>query len=149
MILKLLFSLDGLNKELSPWDSKYYMAEFRSLCVKERMNELKWPEREYVIQIARFDPPKGIPNVIDSYVRLRQKLEAEGKLEKEPPQLLVCGHGAVDDPDATIIYDQVLNLIHSPQYSKYSSDMIAMRIPPSDQRESFWALVEFTLTQVF
>jgi hypothetical protein len=35
------------------------MGEFRSLCAKEKMNELGWPQREYVIQIARFDPAKG------------------------------------------------------------------------------------------
>jgi hypothetical protein len=35
------------------------MGEFRSLCAKEKMNELKWPERDYIIQIARFDPAKG------------------------------------------------------------------------------------------
>lgn len=35
------------------------MGEFRNLCTKEKMNDLKWPERDYVIQIARFDPAKG------------------------------------------------------------------------------------------
>lgn len=40
-------------------DSQFYMGEFRNLCTKERMNELRWPERDYIIQIARFDPAKG------------------------------------------------------------------------------------------
>jgi hypothetical protein len=35
------------------------MGEFRSLCAKEKMTELKWPERDYIIQVARFDPAKG------------------------------------------------------------------------------------------
>ena len=51
------------------------MGEFRSLCVKEKMNELKWPAKDYIVQIARFDPSKGIPNVIDSYIKLRQLLK--------------------------------------------------------------------------
>jgi len=111
------------------------MGEFRNLCVKEKMAELKWPQRDYVVQIARFDPSKGIPNVIDSYARLRVMLKESGRVtEAEVPQLLICGHGAVDDPDASIIYDQVMNLVNSPDYKVYQSDIIVMRLPPSDQR---------------
>jgi glycosyltransferase involved in cell wall biosynthesis len=125
---------DGLNKELGHWDTQYYMGEFRSLCTKEKMTELAWPQRDYVVQVARFDPSKGIPNVIDSYAKFRKLLEANGKLDSdELPQLLICGHGAVDDPDASIIYDQVLKLIHSEEYSHLVSDIVVMRVPPSDQ----------------
>lgn len=127
--------LDGLNKHLNPWDSQYYMGEFRSLCAKEKMHELKWPARDYVVQVARFDPSKGIPNVVDSYARFRKLLTSSGKVasEDEMPQLLICGHGAVDDPDASIIYDQVINLIHSDDYKQYAKDIVVMRLPPSDQ----------------
>lgn len=126
--------LDGLNKELSPWDSQYYMGEFRSLCVKEKMHELAWPVREYVVQIARFDPSKGIPNVLESYAKFRGLLEAKGTPAEEAPQLLICGHGAVDDPDASIIYDDVANLVNN-KYAKYAKDIVYMRCPPSDQRK--------------
>ncbi|OSX64779.1 glycosyltransferase family 4 protein [Postia placenta MAD-698-R-SB12] len=123
--------LDGLNKHLAPWDSQFYMNEFRSLCVKDKMNELAWPAREYIVQIARFDPSKGIPNVIDSYARFRAL--AKGKVsDNEVPQLLICGHGAVDDPDASIIYDQIISLINT-KYHEYASDIVVMRCPPSDQ----------------
>lgn len=40
-------------------DTQYYMGVFRSLCVREKMHELKWPERDYIVQVARFDPSKG------------------------------------------------------------------------------------------
>ncbi|KAL5533032.1 hypothetical protein ACEPAF_4808 [Sanghuangporus sanghuang] len=125
--------LDGLNKELAPWDLQYYMGEFRNLCAKERMNELKWPLRDYIIQVARFDPSKGIPNVIDSYYKFRRLLEAQGIDEQKAPQLLVCGHGAVDDPDASIIYDATIQQINSQPYVRYVNDIVAMRLPPSDQ----------------
>lgn len=128
--------LDGLNKELDPWDSSYYMGEFRSLCVKEKMNELQWPQRDYIIQVARFDPAKGIPNVIDSYAKFRRQLAKEALEADEIPQLLICGHGAVDDPDASIIYDQVMTLIGSEAYRQYAKDIVVMRLPPSDQCES-------------
>jgi len=125
--------LDGLNKPLDTWDSQYYMGEFRSLCVREKMHELKWPQREYVVQIARFDPSKGIPNVIDSYAKFRKLLAEKTEIQEDQmPQLLVCGHGAVDDPDASIIYDQVTGLINS-QYAQISQDIVVMRLPPSDQ----------------
>lgn len=126
--------LDGLNKPLGDWDLQYYMGEFRQLCVKEKMNELGWPLRDYIVQIARFDPSKGIPNVIDSYARFR-KLLAEKEPATEPPQMLICGHGAVDDPDASIIYDETMQLIHT-KYAEYAKDFVVMRCPPSDQRES-------------
>ncbi len=107
------------------------MGEFRQLCVKEKMIELGWPMRDYIVQIARFDPSKGIPNVIDSYARFRKLLEKEPNVE--PPQMLICGHGAVDDPDASIIYDETMQLIHS-KYPQYAKDFVVMRCPPSDQR---------------
>jgi glycosyltransferase involved in cell wall biosynthesis len=133
------YRLDGLNKELDSWDGQYYMGEFRSLCAKEKMPELAWPSRDYIIQIARFDPSKGIPNVVDSYAKFRDLLKANGKLdENETPQLLICGHGAVDDPDASIIYDQVIKLIHSDTYEHIVNDIVVMRLPPSDQRTVFY-----------
>jgi glycosyltransferase involved in cell wall biosynthesis len=127
--------LDGLNKHLDHWDSHFYMGEFRTLCAKEKMHELKWPLRDYIVQIARFDPAKGIPNVIDSYVKFRKMLEADDvdHDEDDMPQLLICGHGAVDDPDASIIYDQTTELINSDEYREYANDIVVMRVPPCDQ----------------
>jgi glycosyltransferase involved in cell wall biosynthesis len=123
------------------------MGEFRSLCAKEKMTELAWPQRDYVVQVARFDPSKGIPNVVDSYAKFRKLLETKGKLDSdESPQLLICGHGAVDDPDASIIYDQVLKLIHSEEYSHLVNDIVVMRVPPSDQRTLFFSISRVHLT---
>lgn len=112
------------------------MGEFRNLCAKEKMHELKWPTRDYIVQVARFDPAKGIPNVIDSYVKFRRLLQKQSPDldEDDQPQLLICGHGAVDDPDASIIYDETIALIASDQYKEFATDIIVMRIPPSDQR---------------
>ncbi|KAG1782886.1 hypothetical protein EV702DRAFT_1191337 [Suillus placidus] len=125
-----LTGLDGLNKDLHPWDSQFYMGEFQNLCMKEKMAKLKWPQRDYIVQIACFDPSKGIPNVIDSYARFCVMLKESGRVtEVEVPQLLICGHGAVHDPDASIIYDQVMNPVNSPDYKVYQSDIIVMRLP--------------------
>lgn len=45
-------------------DSQYYMGEFRNLCAKEKMNQLSWPQRDYIVQVARFDPAKGIVKLV-------------------------------------------------------------------------------------
>jgi len=88
-----------------------------------------------VVQVARFDPAKGIPNVIDSYCKFRNLLKEKSPdlSEEEHPQLLLCGHGAVDDPDASIIYDQIMQQLASEPYNVYAKDIIVMRLPPSDQ----------------
>lgn len=101
------------------------------------MNELKWPLRDYIVQVARFDPSKGIPNVIDSYYKFRQLLKKNPQFESNDyaPQLLICGHGAVDDPDASIIYDQVIQQLNTAPYDSIAHDVVAMRVPPSDQRK--------------
>jgi hypothetical protein len=65
--------------------------------------------------------------------------------EEEHPQLLICGHGAVDDPDASIIYDQVVQLIASEPYKIYLKDIVVMRLPPSDQRTLFIPLIRIIL----
>ncbi|KAG8767816.1 hypothetical protein FRC15_005458 [Serendipita sp. 397] len=124
--------LDGLSKPLADWDIQYYMGIFRTLCSEIRMSKLHWPAREYIVQVARFDPAKGIPVVIDSFVKLRRKLDLKLPAS-QTPQLLICGHGAIDDPDASIIYSEVLALLETEEYAPYASDIVVMRIPPSDQ----------------
>jgi hypothetical protein len=46
---------------------------------------------KYFIQIARFDPSKGIPDVIKSYAEFHRLLKEKsgGKSPKEVPQLLM------------------------------------------------------------
>ena len=40
---------------------------------------------KYIVQVARFDPSKGVPTVIDSYAEFRRLCEREGILDV--PQL--------------------------------------------------------------
>ncbi|KAG9078413.1 hypothetical protein FS749_009557 [Ceratobasidium sp. UAMH 11750] len=124
--------LDGLSKPLGDWDLDYYMNLFRRQCSEARQNRLHWPDRLYIAQIARFDPSKGIPDVIDSFCKLRKRLD-EILPANRTPQLLICGHGAIDDPDASIIFDETMALLELPQYAAYSNDIVVMRIGPSDQ----------------
>lgn len=52
------------------------------------MAKLHYPSREYIIQVARFDPAKGIPDLIKSYGKLRQHYLKDIPVEKTP-QLVV------------------------------------------------------------
>jgi glycosyltransferase involved in cell wall biosynthesis len=95
------------------------------------MTELKWPHKKYIIQVARFDPAKGIPDVLESYAEFRRLL---GKCspKTEAPQLVICGNGSVDDPDGTLIYDQTMNHIET-RFPHLLSSISVMRLAPNDQ----------------
>lgn len=118
---------------MRPFDQQYYMKSFRSLCIERRSPRLLYPLRDYIVQVARFDPAKGIPDVIRAYVKARHTLDEIIPGSKHP-QLCLVGHGAVDDPDATIIYDQIMALLEEDEVSTFAADIIVMRLPASDQR---------------
>ena len=59
---------------------------------------------------------------------------------------LTSSSSSVDDPDASIIYDQIMQLIHSDEYREYAKDMVVMRLPPSDQRASVVLCFLYQLT---
>jgi hypothetical protein len=42
----------------------------------------------------------------------------------------------IDSPDAAIIYDEIMKLLEKDEYAPYASDVVVMRIGPSDQSRS-------------
>lgn len=114
------------------FDQQYYMKMFRSLCVEKRASKLLYPMRDYIIQVARFDPSKGIPDLIRSYVKARHILDDKIPGSKHP-QLAIVGHGAVDDPDATIIFDQIMDMLEEEEVATFAADIVVVRLPASDQ----------------
>ncbi|KAK9238229.1 hypothetical protein V1525DRAFT_401903 [Lipomyces kononenkoae] len=125
--------LDGLNKDLSRWDTFYYMGLFKKQCEEVKANKLIYPMRPYICQIARFDPSKGIPDVLESYRKLREMMDYDELPLRKIPQLVIAGHGAIDDPDGVIVYDETVKMIATEEYETISSDIIIMRLGPSDQ----------------
>ncbi|KAK9474614.1 uncharacterized protein V1510DRAFT_411494 [Dipodascopsis tothii] len=123
--------LDGLNKDLSKWDTIFYMSLFKHQCEEVKANRLMFPMRPYICQIARFDPSKGIPDVLESYRKLR--LMMEDLPLRKIPQLVIAGHSAVDDPDGTQVFDDTMKIIASPPFATISNDIVVMRVGPSDQ----------------
>jgi hypothetical protein len=107
--------LDGLNKPFGASTVQYYRQVFNSLSKKQCGNTIDW-ERGYICQVARFDPSKGMPHLqiiarpklipgydqlLEAYRQFRAKLKESG--EELGPQLILMGHGSVDDPDGTMI----------------------------------------------
>ncbi|KAK2666580.1 hypothetical protein RAB80_017697 [Fusarium oxysporum f. sp. vasinfectum] len=123
--------LDGLTKPMSDWDISYYGRIFNSQCREQYMPTIQFPEEEYIAQIARFDPSKGILDVLASYEKFHNLL-CHSLPDWRPPKLLICGHGSVDDPDGTIVYDLALEYVnHHLNHLKHL--ICIVRIGPSDQ----------------
>ncbi|KAG0130321.1 trehalose synthase [Tuber indicum] len=121
--------LDGQNKPLRTWDLKFYHRNFRIVCNEQKANHLLYPAREYITQIARFDPSKGIPDVIESYHQLCNRITRDAP-EMLPPQSLICGHGAIDDPDAEIVFAETRELLQYSRYATIANDVAVVRIEP-------------------
>lgn len=123
--------LDGLNKTMSHWDMQYYIREFEAERFRIRMKQLAYPARPYIVQIARFDPAKGIPDVLAAYAELCRVYMKDAD-KKDRPQLVIAGHGAIDDPDATSIYDETISELQE-SYPDIIEDVVVMRVGPTDQ----------------
>ncbi|RAO65083.1 uncharacterized protein BHQ10_001095 [Talaromyces amestolkiae] len=123
--------LDGLNKDMRDWDYAYYGRIFNHACRNAGMPPINYPDDQYIVQIARFDPSKGIINVLKSYKEFRRLL-TQHSTNVRSPKLLICGHGSVDDPDGSLVYDDVLKWIRQ-NASALSDDITVMRLGPSDQ----------------
>ncbi|MDZ7611150.1 MAG: glycosyltransferase [Candidatus Moranbacteria bacterium] len=137
--------LDGLNKELTENQIDYYLNLLNSLLKKTNQTPLDL-KRPYIVQIARFDPSKGIPHVIESYRKLRRKLEKDNFSKKETPQLVIAGNGAIDDPEGHPIFADTMEMMAMDDYQPYAQDIKVIRLPHCDQllnalsRRSFAAL---------
>lgn len=120
--------LDGLNKPLRKEQLAYYLGLFNKILLEHAQKPLDLT-RDYIVQIARFDPSKGIPDVIESYAQLREKL---GDI-KNPPQLVLAGHGSIDDPDGVPVYNMTMQMCQEDRYRPYANDIKVVRLHHNDQ----------------
>lgn len=121
--------LDGLNKTLTRDQMDYYFHLFNKFLKEEGQTpvDLRIP---YIIQIARFDPSKGIPDVLDSYYKLCKKLSAN----KRPlPQLIITGNGSIDDPDRLPVFSATMRIVNSQKFAKLRKLIKVVPIPHVDQ----------------
>ncbi|OOQ87887.1 Trehalose phosphorylase [Penicillium brasilianum] len=123
--------LDGLNKNMRDWDVAHYGRIFNAACRNAEMPTIQHPDDQYIVQIARFDPSKGIFDVLDAYEKFHNRLACE-RPKLKTPKLLICGHGSVDDPDGAVIYDQVIDHIEH-RIPDIRHLICVIRLRPSDQ----------------
>lgn len=121
--------LDGLNKPLSKDQINYYLGVFNGFLKGENQEDLDL-KKPYIIQIARFDPSKGVPDVLESYYKLCEKLK---KHKKKLPQLVITGNGSIDDPDRMLIYEQALKTVNSERFAKLKKYIKVVVLPHLDQ----------------
>lgn len=81
--------LDGLNKKLNPWTWGFEHHDYNVNCNSRGIAKLQYPSREYIIQVARFDPAKGIPDLIKSYGKLRRHYLEHMPVEKTPQLVML------------------------------------------------------------
>lgn len=123
---------DGLNKPLNGHQMNYYVRQFNQYLAENGQLPLN-AKRPYIIQLARFDPSKGIPDVLESYRKLRSMLECAGVNNKAMPQLVIAGHGAIDDPEGVPIHTAIRQLLTMDNYQHLADDVKVARLPGNDQ----------------
>ncbi|KAJ9119096.1 hypothetical protein QFC22_003587 [Naganishia vaughanmartiniae] len=122
--------LDGLNKPLGREAIHHLREAYNRISRQQCQVTVDW-KRGYIIQVARFDPSKGIPDLLAAYLDFRQRLQSaaasKSKSDKKPPMLIV-----IDDPDGTRIYEAAHIIVQSKNYESIAGDVSIVRAPPSD-----------------
>jgi glycosyltransferase involved in cell wall biosynthesis len=121
--------LDGLNKSINPWDQSYYMNLYNQECATSMMTKLT--SRKYIVQIARFDPAKGIDDVLKSYAAFTRLIQNHSP-DIETPQLVIAGNSSIDDPEGSKIYDETISELQT-TYPHLVSSVSVMRLNSNDQ----------------
>jgi len=121
--------LDGLNKNLPNGQQNYYMRFVNKFLTDSGQAPLDHT-RPFIVQIARFDPSKGIPDTVEAFGLLCGELS---KTDRPLPQLVIAGNASVDDPDGLPIYTATINLINSSRFAHLSSEIKIIRLPHYDQ----------------
>ena len=128
--------IDGLNKNLDSYAENYYQLLFNRIELDQSGKRVDL-SRPYFIQVARFDPSKGIPELIDSYMKFRKRKEVIALDLQEIPQLVITGVGSVDDPEGSVLYDATIDKVKRLGKQKngkeITEDIHVARLGPSDQ----------------
>ncbi|EIN08341.1 UDP-Glycosyltransferase/glycogen phosphorylase [Punctularia strigosozonata HHB-11173 SS5] len=124
--------LDGLNKPIPVEHIEEYRRMFNDFMRSSTGQQLDWT-RGYILQVARFDPSKGIPDLLEGYRRFREELLKDGSADGKPPQLVLIGQTSIDDPDGTTVIHEAQEILGSDAFAAIRDDIYLLRAPPDDR----------------
>lgn len=124
--------LDGLNKPLSALTNGYYQNVFNRICLDNGESPVNF-SKKYIVQVARFDPSKGIEDLLNAYYEVFYKFKTNRPDETFDVGLVLCGHGSVDDPEGMIIYKGICEIVKNEKYQEIRHLITKVLLPPSDQ----------------
>ncbi|GJN91275.1 hypothetical protein Rhopal_004294-T1 [Rhodotorula paludigena] len=124
--------IDGLNKPIGREYLNMYRHRFNGATKESSGREVDW-KRGYILQVARFDPSKGIPDLAEGYRLFREHLAKSESSPEHVPQLIMTGHSSVDDPDGTLVLHQLHDQLADDNFKDVRDDIFAIRAPPSDR----------------
>ncbi|GAA5840511.1 hypothetical protein JCM5353_006572 [Sporobolomyces roseus] len=124
---------DGLNKPIPTEHLDSYRRTFNLAASSAMGKEIDW-ERGYILQIARFDPSKGIPHLVEAYRLFRFAYSKDIRLNsRSPPQLVLTGHSSIDDPDSVVVLKALHAQLDDPSFNGIRDDIFSVRAPSSDR----------------
>ncbi|GAA6005919.1 hypothetical protein JCM11491_004060 [Sporobolomyces phaffii] len=125
--------LDGLNKPIPSRYISFYRRAFNLAAEVALGRTVDWG-RGYILQIARFDPSKGIPDLVEAYRVFRVAFVQDPRFaDRDPPQLVLTGHAAIDDPDGASVVEALYDQLSTPEFDELRDDVFAVRAPSSDR----------------
>ncbi|KAJ3219974.1 hypothetical protein HDU67_007707 [Dinochytrium kinnereticum] len=145
--------LDGLNKCLAETDMEFYRVAFNRISLDQTGKRADFWHRPYIVQICRFDPSKGLPDVLKAYLVFRKSVDGCMPLLKIP-QLIIAGAGSVDDPEASTVFDSLLEFLEDEMFEGIRHDVILARLPPCDQilntlMRGAWVALQLSIREGF
>ncbi|KAJ3118914.1 hypothetical protein HDU96_006565 [Phlyctochytrium bullatum] len=124
--------LDGLNKHMNENDIDFYRVAFNRLSNDQTGKKVDFWNRPYIAQICRFDPSKGLPDVLKAYRSFRKIVNSNIPI-LSVPQLVIAGTSSVDDPEGTSVFESLLEFLEDEMFDGIRHDVIITRVPPCDQ----------------
>lgn len=133
--------LDGLNKKMSERICNYYQEIFNKACFDSGCDPINLSETDYLLQVSRFDPSKGLIDCIEMFYEVVNQLEKnslDSKTKEEQNNqkklhLILAGHGSVDDPEGTAVFNYLKKYISQKRFENIINRIKLVKVPPLDQ----------------
>jgi alpha,alpha-trehalose phosphorylase (configuration-retaining) len=123
--------LDDLNRQLTDFEKRQGLDFINDQLASNQGQEPLDLSRPYIVLIARFDPSKGMPQGMESFVKAREKMKAKGVRAEDMPQLVVLGNGSIDDPDGLPELQRMMDIRAG--YGDIKDDIKIARVPHNDR----------------